>query len=291
MPPEAADALKQAQQGNPKLAESTVRRSRTAQHDPRARPFRPLARARRRRRARRPAAARRRARPRRLDGAGAARRRRLLFVFVALAFVCLALSFVGNDFSVLNVATNSNSHAAAALPLRRHLGQPRRLAAAVDADADGLDARGRASSAATCPTKWSARILGVMGLVSVRLPALHAVHLESVRAPAAGRRRRARPESAAAGPGHGDPSADALHGLRRLLGRVRVRHRGAARRQPRRDLGALVAAVDHGGLDASSPSASRSAAAGPTTSSAGAAGGSGIRSRTPRSCRGWSAPR
>jgi cytochrome c-type biogenesis protein CcmF len=31
------------------------------------------------------------------------------FVFVALAFGCLAWSFVSNDFSVLNVATNSNS--------------------------------------------------------------------------------------------------------------------------------------------------------------------------------------
>ena len=36
------------------------------------------------------------------------------FVFVAIAFACLAWSFVGNDFSVLNVATNSNS----SLPLR-----------------------------------------------------------------------------------------------------------------------------------------------------------------------------
>ena len=31
------------------------------------------------------------------------------FVFVVIAFACLAISFVGNDFSVLNVATNSNS--------------------------------------------------------------------------------------------------------------------------------------------------------------------------------------
>ena len=31
------------------------------------------------------------------------------FVFVVLAFACLAYSFVNNDFSVLNVATNSNS--------------------------------------------------------------------------------------------------------------------------------------------------------------------------------------
>src|SRR5690606_7430374 len=31
------------------------------------------------------------------------------FVFVAIAFACLAWSFLNNDFSVLNVATNSNS--------------------------------------------------------------------------------------------------------------------------------------------------------------------------------------
>src|SRR5262245_38128730 len=31
------------------------------------------------------------------------------FVFVAIAFACLAWSFATNDFSVLNVATNSNS--------------------------------------------------------------------------------------------------------------------------------------------------------------------------------------
>ena len=33
---------------------------------------------------------------------------RILFALIALAFVCLALAFVGNDFSVLYVATNSN---------------------------------------------------------------------------------------------------------------------------------------------------------------------------------------
>ena len=38
---------------------------------------------------------------------------RLLFALVAFAFACLALAFVGNDFSVLYVASNSNS----ALPL------------------------------------------------------------------------------------------------------------------------------------------------------------------------------
>jgi len=39
------------------------------------------------------------------------------FIFVATAFCCLAYSFITNDFSVLNVATNSNSQ----LPLQYRL--------------------------------------------------------------------------------------------------------------------------------------------------------------------------
>jgi cytochrome c-type biogenesis protein CcmF len=39
------------------------------------------------------------------------------FVFVAIAFACLAWSFAANDFSVVNVATNSNSQ----LPLHYRL--------------------------------------------------------------------------------------------------------------------------------------------------------------------------
>src|SRR6266446_10787958 len=39
------------------------------------------------------------------------------FVFVTIAFGCLAYSFITNDFSVLNVATNSNS----LLPLQYRL--------------------------------------------------------------------------------------------------------------------------------------------------------------------------
>ena len=70
-----------------------------------------------------------------------------------------------------------------------------------------------------------------------------------------------------------------------------LRGRGAAFRPPRRRLGALVAAMDHGGLGIPHRSASRSAAAGPTTSSAGAAGGSGTRWRTRPSCPGSSPPR
>src|SRR5689334_712865 len=39
------------------------------------------------------------------------------FIFVTIAFSCLAYSFITNDFSVLNVATNSNSQ----LPLHYRL--------------------------------------------------------------------------------------------------------------------------------------------------------------------------
>jgi cytochrome c-type biogenesis protein CcmF len=61
------------------------------------------------------------------------------FVFVAIAFGCLMTSFINNDFSVSTWRRNSNS-AAAGLPHRRHLGQPRRVDAAVGLHAQRLDA-------------------------------------------------------------------------------------------------------------------------------------------------------
>ena len=85
---------------------------------------------------------------------------RPLFVLVALAFVCLALAFVGNDFSVLYVAHQLEQRAAAALPLRRGLGRPRGLDAAVAADARRLDASPSPRFSRHLPDKVSARILG-----------------------------------------------------------------------------------------------------------------------------------
>ena len=105
-----------------------------------------------------------------------------------------------------------------------------------------------ASSAATCRAEMVARMLGVMGLVSVGFLLFMLLTSQPVRAPAARGAGRPRPEPAAAGPGHGDPPADALHGLRRLLGRLCLRDRRAARRPARRRLGALVAPLDHGRL-------------------------------------------
>ena len=87
------------------------------------------------------------------------------FVFVALAFGCLAWSFANNDFSVLNVATNSNSH----LPL------PYRLAATWGSHEGSLLLWVLVLTIWTVavtvfsrhlPGDMVARVLGVMGFIS-----------------------------------------------------------------------------------------------------------------------------
>ena len=98
--------------------------------------------------------------------------------------------------------------------------------------------------------------------------------------PVAAGGRRADP--AAAPSGDGDPPADALLGLRLLHDPVRVRGRSADHPSPRRELDPLDPALRAGRLDLPVASASRSAPAGPTASSAGAATGPGTRSRTRR---------
>ena len=152
------------------------------------------------------------------------------FVFVAIAFGCLAYSFVNNDFSVLNVATNSNS----SLPWYY------RFAATWGSHEGSLllwvlmlgvwTRRGERFQPPPAARNGGAHPRRD-GADFDRLPAVHAAHVESVRAPAAAARRRPRPESAAAGSRHGDPSADAVHGLRRVFGGVCLCHRRAARRQ------------------------------------------------------------
>ena len=88
------------------------------------------------------------------------------FLLVAIAFGCLAWSFAANDFSVLNVATNSNSH----LPLHY------RLAATWGSHEGSLLLwvlmLGFWTVAVTLfsrhlPQDIVARVIGVMGLVSV----------------------------------------------------------------------------------------------------------------------------
>ncbi|HEU0290727.1 MAG TPA: heme lyase CcmF/NrfE family subunit, partial [Burkholderiales bacterium] len=87
------------------------------------------------------------------------------FVFVAIAFGCLAWSFANNDFSVLNVATNSNSQ----LPLHY------RLAATWGSHEGSLLLWVLVLSVWTVavtvfsrhlPDDMVARVLGVMGFVS-----------------------------------------------------------------------------------------------------------------------------
>jgi cytochrome c-type biogenesis protein CcmF len=88
------------------------------------------------------------------------------FVFVALAFGCLAYTFVTNDFSVLNVATNSNSH----LPLQyrfaatwgSHEGSMLLWVLVLTIWTLAVTVFSR-----HLPEDVVARVLGVMGLVSV----------------------------------------------------------------------------------------------------------------------------
>src|ERR1051326_5482289 len=88
------------------------------------------------------------------------------FIFVALAFSCLAYSFITNDFSVLNVATNSNSQ----LPLHY------RLAATWGSHEGSLLLWTFMLSLWTValtlfsrhlPEEMVARVLSVMGIISV----------------------------------------------------------------------------------------------------------------------------
>jgi cytochrome c-type biogenesis protein CcmF len=88
------------------------------------------------------------------------------FIFVAIAFGCLAYSFITNDFSVLNVATNSNSQ----LPLHY------RLAATWGSHEGSLLLWALMLALWTVavtlfsrhlPEEMTARVLSVMGIVSV----------------------------------------------------------------------------------------------------------------------------
>src|SRR6266536_467674 len=88
------------------------------------------------------------------------------FLFVATAFCCLAYSFINNDFSVLNVATNSNSQ----LPLHY------RLAATWGSHEGslllwslmlGLWTVAVSLFSKHLPDEMVARVLSVMGVVSI----------------------------------------------------------------------------------------------------------------------------
>ncbi len=88
------------------------------------------------------------------------------FVFVAIAFACLAWSFYSNDFSVLNVATNSNSKLPTAYRIAATWGSHEGslllwvLMLSVWMLAVSVFSR-------SLPENLLARILGVMGLIGV----------------------------------------------------------------------------------------------------------------------------
>ena len=100
----------------------------------------------------------------------------------------------------------------------------------------------------------------------------------------AGRRRGAEP--AAAELLHGDSSAVALHGLRRHDDPVRVRHRRAHHRPPRRFVAARRPPLDDVQLAVPVLRPHARDDLGVRGARAGAATGRGIRSRTPACCRG-----
>ncbi len=88
------------------------------------------------------------------------------FVFVAIAFACLAWSFYSNDFSVLNVASNSNSSLPAAYRIAATWGSHEGslllwvLMLSLWMLAVSVFSR-------SLPDEMVARILGVMGLIAV----------------------------------------------------------------------------------------------------------------------------
>ena len=190
---------------------------------------------------------------------------------------------------VAAVANNSNSPPAAALPDRRALGQSRGLAAALGLDPVGLwrgggGLRRQSAGAAARPRAGGA------GGDRARLPRLHPLHLQPLPA-----RSFPRPPTGAelnpdpAGPRPRLPSAHALSRLCRPLHGLLLRRRRSDRGPGRCRLGALGPALDAGRLDLPHRRHRAAAAGGPITPWAGAAGGSGIRSRTPPSCPGSSA--
>ena len=103
------------------------------------------------------------------------------FIFVTIAFCCLGYSFITNDFSVLNVATNSNSQ----LPLHYRLaatwGSHEGSLLLVDVDARALDCRRLAFQSSSSGRDGGARAERD-GNRQRGLSAVHAAHFESFRA-------------------------------------------------------------------------------------------------------------
>jgi len=211
------------------------------------------------------------------------------FVFVALAYAVLTHAFLVNDFSVAYVAQNSN------LTLPWYY----RLSAVWGAHSGSLLlwvmilnlwTLAVAIFSRRLPEAFAARVLGVMGLVSVGFLAFMVFtsnpFLRLLPAPANGMDLN---------PVLQDPGL-VIHPPMLYMGYVGFRwpsHSPSRHCSVARSTMCGCAGRGHGPTPRSdfSRPASCWAAGGPTPSWAGVAGGSGILSRMPRSCRGWSARR
>jgi cytochrome c-type biogenesis protein CcmF len=202
---------------------------------------------------------------------------------VLVALMALAASFVRNDFSVLYVASNSNS----ALPL------PYRIAAVWGGHEGSLLLwvamlvlwmQAVAAFSRTLPQVFVVRVLAVMSWVSagfLLFMLLTSNPFERLLPPVRDGRDL--------NPLLQDPGM-VFHPPLLYMGYVgfSVAFAFAIAALPRGRAGRGRGRSPRG---SSSRSASRWAAPGPTTSWAGAAGGSGTRWKTPPSCPGWWAPR
>ena len=168
-----------------------------------------------------------------------------MFAAIALAFLCLVHAFVVNDFTVAYVATNSNTQ----LPVYY------RIAATWGAHEGSLLlwvlllscwSLAVALCSRAMPQDAVARVLSVMGMITAGFLLFIIMTSNPF--------TRTLPNFPIDGSdlnpllqdiGLIFPPAAAVHGLCRLLGRLRVRHRLADGRPARHRLGPLVAPEDH----------------------------------------------
>ena len=206
------------------------------------------------------------------------------FVFVALAFGILAYAFSARRFLACCTSPSTPT---------------RRCRRSTNSRPCGVATKGRCCCGSSCSRSgrwpWRAEPRAARRVLEPRarrarprqrgIIAFIALHVESVRS-------TGRPRSTATTSircckiRHGHAPADAVLGLCRHGGAVRVRRRRAVVRAGSTRTGRAGRGHGRSSRGCFSRSASRSAAGGRTTSSAGAVGGSGIRSRTRRSCRG-----
>ena len=210
---------------------------------------------------------------------------------VGLAVLVLAYAFVSHDFRISYVARYSDRVDDDAVPDRRALGRAGRLAALVALPDVASSPRRCVRVARGAYLELQPYVIATLMSIIVLLRDPDDLRGEPVRHERrrrAGRRQRA--ELPAPQLLHDHPPAEPLHRVHELR---RSRSRSRSRRWSR--AGSTTSGSSRPASGCSSPgcscrSATRSACSGPTKSSAGAATGPGIRSRTRRACRGSRRP-